>query len=159
MRKKIKLTVNGDFYELEVDNRRTLLEVIREDLSLLGTKKMCDTGQCGSCTVLLGGLPVNACLILAADADGKDIQTIEGVAREEGLHPIQEEFIEKGAIQCGFCTPGMIMTAKGFLSKHPYPSEDEIKEAIAGNLCRCTGYIRIVEAIRSAATRLKEQGL
>jgi carbon-monoxide dehydrogenase small subunit len=153
MKRRINLIVNGDHYELEVENRRTLLEVIREDLSLLGTKKMCDTGQCGSCTVLLEGLPVNSCLVLAADADGKRIETIEGIAQGQVLHPIQEEFIDKGAIQCGFCTPGMIMTAKGFLEKNPHPSDEEIKRAIAGNMCRCTGYIRIVEAIRSAATR------
>jgi aerobic carbon-monoxide dehydrogenase small subunit len=153
MKKRIRLMVNGDLHELEVEDRRTLLEVIRDDLSLLGTKKMCDSGQCGSCTVLLDGLPVNGCLVLAADAHGKEIETIEGLVRGGTLHPIQEEFIEKGAIQCGFCTPGMIMTTKGFLAKYPHPSEEEIKTAIAGNLCRCTGYIRIVEAIRSAATR------
>ena len=159
MKRRIKLNVNGDHYELEVENRRTLLEVLREDLSLMGTKKMCDTGQCGSCTVLLGGLPVNSCLVLAADADGKQIETIEGIAKGGVLHPIQEEFIDKAAIQCGFCTPGMIMTAKGFLAKNPHPSDLEIKRAIAGNMCRCTGYVRIVEAIRSAATRSKEQAL
>jgi carbon-monoxide dehydrogenase small subunit len=159
MKKRIKLNVNGDVYEVEVENRRTLLDVLREDLSLMGTKRMCDTGQCGSCTVLLGGLPVLSCLLLAADAAGKPIQTIEGVARGGELDPVQEEFIEKGAIQCGFCTPGMIMTAKGLLEKNPHPSDQEIKRAIAGNLCRCTGYVRIVEAIRSAATRSKEQAL
>ncbi|MEW6666738.1 MAG: (2Fe-2S)-binding protein [Thermodesulfobacteriota bacterium] len=159
MKKRIKLNINGDVYEMEVEDRRTLLDVLREDLSLMGTKKMCDTGQCGSCTILLGGLPVLACLILAADADGKPIQTIEGVAQGGVLDPIQGEFIEKGAIQCGFCTPGMIMTAKGLLAKNPHPSDEEIKRAIAGNLCRCTGYVRIVEAIRSAATRTKEQAL
>lgn len=156
MKRKIKLTVNGEVHELEVENRRSLLEVIRDDLYLLGTKKICDLGECGSCTVLVDGLAVNACLFLAVEADGKEIETIEGVAQDGKLHPIQEEFVNKGAIQCGFCTPGLVMTTKAFLEKNPDPTEEEVKTAIAGNLCRCTGYVRIVEAILSAAARMKE---
>jgi len=155
MKKKIQIEVNGDPYELEVENRRTLSEVIRDDLKLLGTKKMCDMGECGSCTVIMDGEAVPSCLILAVDADGKKIQTIEGVARGMTLDPIQEEFIQRGAIQCGFCTPGMVLTAKAFLAKNPRPTEEEVKQAISGNLCRCTGYVRIVEAIMASAERLR----
>lgn len=156
MKKKIKLTVNDELHELEVENRRSLLEVIREDLHLLGTKKMCDMGECGSCTVLMDGVAVNSCLVLAVEAEGKKIETIEGVAQEGKLHPIQKEFVAKGGVQCGYCSPGMIMTAKAFLEKNANPSEEEAKTAIAGNFCRCTGYIRIVEAILSAADRMRE---
>ena len=156
MKKKIKLTVNDELHELEVENRRTLLEVIREDLHLLGTKKICDMGECGSCTVLMDGVAVNSCLVLAVEAEGKKIETIEGVAQGGKLHPIQEEFVAKGGVQCGYCSPGMIMTAKAFLEKNPNPSEEEAKTAIAGNFCRCTGYVRIVEAILSAADRMRE---
>lgn len=155
MKKTVKLVINGETHILEVEHRRTLLEVIRDDLRLTGTKKMCGQGECGSCTVLMDGLAVNACLVLALDADGKRIETIEGVAQGGGLHPIQEAFIEKGAIQCGFCTPGMILTTKALLVKNPKPTEVEIKTAIAGNFCRCTGYARIVDAIQSATVRLR----
>lgn len=157
MKRKIKLTVNGEIHELEVENARTLLEVIREDLHLLGTKTICGKGECGACTVLMDGLAVNSCLVLAIDADGKNIETIEGLSQDSKLHPIQEEFITKGAIQCGFCTPGMVLTAKSLLAKYPDPSEKEVKTAIAGNFCRCTGYVRIVDAILSSAIRMKEQ--
>ena len=156
MRRRIRITVNGEDHELEVEPRKTLLDIIREDLHLHGTKKMCDMGECGSCTVLLDGLAVNACLVLAVHADGRRIETIEGVAREGVLHPVQQAFVDEGAVQCGFCTPGMVLTAKAFLEKHPDPTEEEIKRAISGNLCRCTGYVRIVKAIRTAATRMKE---
>ena len=157
MKRDVKLKVNNEVYQLEVENRRTLLEVIREDLHLKGTKKMCDMGECGSCTVLMDGMAVNSCLMLAADAQGKNIETIEGLAKGRVLHPIQEVFVAKGAVQCGFCTPGIIMTTKGFLKKNPNPTEEEVKVAIAGNLCRCTGYVRIVDAVLSAAGRMKEQ--
>jgi carbon-monoxide dehydrogenase small subunit len=157
MKREVKLKVNNEVYQLEVENRRTLLEVIREDLHLKGTKKMCDMGECGSCTVLMDGMAVNSCLTLAADAQGKNIETIEGLAKGRVLHPIQEIFVAKGAVQCGFCSPGMIMTTKGFLKQNPNPTEEEVKVAIAGNLCRCTGYIRIVDAVLSAAGRMKEQ--
>jgi carbon-monoxide dehydrogenase small subunit len=156
MKKKIKLTVNNELYELEVENRRTLLEVIREDLHLLGTKKMCDMGECGSCTVLMDGMAVNSCLVLAVEADGKKIETIEGVAQGGELHPIQKEFVAKGGVQCGYCSPGMIMTTKAFLEKNPNPSEEEARTAIAGNFCRCTGYVSIVKSILSAADRMRE---
>ena len=155
MKKTVKLVINGETHILEVEHRRTLLEVIRDDLRLTGTKKMCGQGECGSCTVLMDGLAVNACLVLALDADGKKIETIEGLAQDGKLHPIQEAFIEKGAIQCGFCAPGMILTTKALLAKNPSPTEVEIKTAIAGNFCRCTGYARIVDAIQSAAVRLR----
>ena len=155
MKKKIRLQVNGDWHEMEVEHRRTLLQVIREDLRLLGTKKMCDMGECGSCTVLVDGRAVNSCLMLAVDANGKSIETIEGLAQGDTLHPIQEEFVTKGGIQCGFCTPGMIMTTKAFLSNHPDPTEEEIRKSIAGNICRCTGYIRIIDAIGSASERMR----
>lgn len=156
MKREITLTINGEDHKVEVENRRTLLDVLREDLRLLGTKKMCDKGECGSCTVLLDGKAVNACLTLAVDALGKKIETIEGVAREGRLHPIQEAFVARGAVQCGFCSPGMIMTTKAFLQNNPHPTEEEAKTAIAGNLCRCTGYVRIVDAILSAADSVKE---
>jgi carbon-monoxide dehydrogenase small subunit len=155
MKKTVKLVINGETHILEVEHRRTLLDVIRDDLRLTGTKKMCGQGECGSCTVLMDGLAVNACLVLAVDANGKRIETIEGLAQSGGLHPIQEAFIEKGAIQCGFCAPGMILTTKALLAKNPTPTEGEIKTAIAGNFCRCTGYARIVDAIQSAAVRLR----
>jgi len=151
----IRIEVNGDSRAIEVENRRTLLEVIRDDLKLTGTKKMCDMGECGSCTVLLDGVPVNSCLVLAVDADGKKVQTIEGVAHGDDLDPIQEEFIQRGAIQCGFCTPGMILATKAFLAKNPNPTEQEVRTALSGNLCRCTGYVRIVEAVMTSAERLR----
>jgi len=155
---EIRIKVNGECHELTVPSKKTLLEVIRDDLHLTGTKKMCDGGECGSCTIIMDGRAVNSCLVLAVDANGKDIQTIEGLSSIGKLHPIQEEFVAKGAIQCGFCTPGMIMTAKALLDQNPEPTEQEVKSAIAGNLCRCTGYVRIVQAILSAAERVRRVG-
>lgn len=155
MKRAINLTVNGERHSLEVLNKRTLLEVIREDLGLTGTKKMCDMGDCGSCTVIMNGRAVNSCLILAVDADGAEVLTIEGLSQDEGLHPLQTSFIERGAIQCGFCTPGMILAAKALLDENPSPTELEVKEAIAGNFCRCTGYVRIVDAILAAAQTMR----
>jgi len=155
---EIRIKVNGEWHELTVPSKKTLLEVIRDDLHLTGTKKMCDGGECGSCTIIMDGRAVNSCLVLAVDANGKDIQTIEGLSSIGKLHPIQEEFVAKGAIQCGFCTPGMIMTAKALLDQNPEPTEQEVKSAIAGNLCRCTGYVRIVQAILSAAERVRRVG-
>lgn len=151
MRVPLSLIVNGEKCELEIKPNRTLLDVIRVDLGLTGAKKGCGQGKCGTCTVLLDGVPVNACLILAPQANGKDVLTIEGLGAD-GLHPLQKAFAEKGAVQCGYCTPGMIMTAKGFLDSHPNPSRDEVRAAIGGNLCRCTGYKTIVEAILTAAS-------
>jgi len=151
MKHQIRLNVNGADYDLLVEPRKTLLDVIRNDLGLIGTKKGCNTGECGACTVIMDGKAVNACLVLAVQVKEKKIMTIEGLAESEKLHPLQEAFIHHGAIQCGYCTPGMIMSAKALLDKKPNPEEGEIKEAIAGNLCRCTGYLSIIEAIKSVA--------
>ena len=150
MKKLIELKVNGEIYEVAIDTHRTLLEVLRENLGLTGTKEACDLGECGSCTVLMDGRPVLSCLTLAIEAQGKDILTVEGLAKEGKLHPLQQSFVDHGAIQCGFCTPGMIMSAKALLDGNPSPTEEEIKKAISGNLCRCTGYVKIIEAIKAA---------
>jgi aerobic carbon-monoxide dehydrogenase small subunit len=149
--KQIEITLNKKKYRLDVDPRRTLLELLREELGLTGTKEGCSIGECGACTVIMNGKTVNSCLVLAVEADGKEITTIEGLADGEKLHPVQEAFMEVGGLQCGFCTPGMIMSAKALLDDNPDPSDDEIKRAIAGNLCRCTGYTKIFESIRVAA--------
>ena len=155
----ITLNVNGDVYEVAVQPWRTLVEVLREDLGLTGTKVGCQTGDCGGCTVLIDGRSVTSCLTLAVTADGKEITTIEGLAASaEDLDPIQESFVEKGAIQCGYCTPGMIMSAKYLLDRNPEPTEEEIRKGLSGNLCRCTGYNRIVEAIGDAAEKMKSAG-
>jgi aerobic carbon-monoxide dehydrogenase small subunit len=151
---EIQLQVNGESYDLLVEPRQTLLKILRDDLGLTGTKKGCDTGDCGACTVLMDGKPINSCLTLAVEADGARITTIEGLASGDELHPLQEAFIAAGAIQCGYCTPGMILTAKALLDENPAPSEEEVKKAVAGNLCRCTGYIKIFEAIQTAARNL-----
>jgi len=148
----IELNVNGEVYEVAIDVHRTLLEVLRETIGLTGAKEACDMGDCGACTVLVDGKPVLSCLMLAMDAIGKDITTIEGLAKGGELHPLQKAFVEHGGIQCGFCTPGMVLTAKAFLEKNPKPTVDEVKMAISGNLCRCTGYVKIVEAIMAAAS-------
>lgn len=149
--KSIKLNVNGQEYELSVPPHRTLLEVIREELGLTGTKEGCSLGECGACTVIMDGKTVNSCLVLASEADGKSIITIEGLANGDKLHPIQQAFIDHGGFQCGFCTPGMIMSAKALLDANPHPTEAEIKKAISGNFCRCTGYTKIIESIKAAA--------
>jgi carbon-monoxide dehydrogenase small subunit len=148
MRVPINITVNDEEYHLEVKPNRVLLDVLRDDLGLTGTKKGCGLGKCGACTILLDGRPVHSCLLLAAHADQRKITTIEGISAEEP-HPLQVEFVEKGAVQCGFCTPGMINAAKALLDANPDPDEAEIKSAIAGNLCRCTGYNQIISAIQS----------
>jgi carbon-monoxide dehydrogenase small subunit len=149
MKTLIKLTVNDREIEVAVEPNTTLTDLIRYELGLTGTKKGCETGDCGACTVILDGLPVNSCLVLAVQADGCRVETIEGLESEAGLHPIQDAFVEKGAIQCGFCSPGMIMSAKHLLAKNPHPREGEIRAAISGNLCRCTGYQKIIDAIKS----------
>jgi len=155
MKQLIKLTVNGVVHEIAVEPWRTLVDVLREDLRLTGTKKGCGDGDCGACTVMVDGRAVLSCLTLAVAAVGSDVRTVEGLAASrEALHPVQQAFIEGGAIQCGFCTPGMEMSALHFLSHHPDPTEQEIRTAISGNLCRCTGYAQIVAAIRDAARRL-----
>ena len=145
----IELIINGESHAVSVKPNETLLDVIRDKIGLTGTKKGCDTGQCGACTVLMEGKPVPSCLVLAVDAKNKVITTIEGLAADGRLHPIQEAFVREGAVQCGYCTPAMILSAKALLEDNPNPTEREIKEAIAGNLCRCTGYVKIVKAISS----------
>lgn len=149
MKTLITFKVNDRQWDLAVEPNRTLVDVLRYDLGLTGTKKGCDLGECGSCTVILNGKPVNACLVLAIQANGAEILTIEGLRPSQGLHPLQQAFVEKGAIQCGFCTPGMILSSSSLLQKNPKPSEEEIRAALSGNLCRCTGYQKIVEAVQS----------
>lgn len=146
---EIYLQVNGQDYRLLINPHVTLLDVIRDEIGLTGTKRGCDLGECGACTVLINGKPYNACLTLPVDVQRKEIVTIEGLAENGKLHPIQQAFIEHGAIQCGFCTPGMVLVTKALLDEDPSPSEEKIKEALSGNLCRCTGYTSIVKAIRS----------
>jgi carbon-monoxide dehydrogenase small subunit len=145
------LKVNGESHEIETYPNRTLLEVLREDLSLTGAKEGCGEGTCGSCTVLIDGYPARSCLLLAMEAQDKEITTIEGLVDGDKLHPLQEAFVQHHAIQCGFCTSGMILTAKAFLDTHPHPTEEEIRLALSGNICRCTGYAKIVEAVKSVS--------
>ena len=153
MKKLIALTINQKKYELAVNPGMSLLDLLREELNLMGAKEGCGIGECGACTVLLDGKAVSSCVMLAVEADGCEITTIEGLETEDGMHPIQKAFVEHGAVQCGFCTPGMVLSAKGLLDKNPNPSEQEIRTAISGNLCRCTGYQKIVEAIKSVSER------
>ena len=148
---QIHITVNGKKVELMVKPCQTLLELIREDLGLTGTKEGCGLGECGACTVIVNGKTMNSCLMLAVEADGKEIETIEGLAQGENLHPVQQAFMDEGGLQCGFCTPGMILSAKALLDANPQPTDEEIRRGIAGNLCRCTGYTKIFESIKSAA--------
>lgn len=158
MERYVDLSVNGESYRILVKETDFLVDILRDRLGLTGTKKTCDMGVCGSCTVLLDGMSISSCLVLALDAEGKEITTIEGLETMEGkLHPIQEAFLDKGAVQCGYCTPGMVLTAKAFLEKNPDPTETQIRKAIAGNLCRCTGYTKIVEAIAEASRRMRDQ--
>ena len=152
----IKITVNNKLYELDLQGNETLLEVLRENLKLTGTKSSCQEAECGSCTVIVGGRSVLACITLAADCDGQTIETIEGLAKDDSLHPIQESFLEKGAVQCGFCTPGMIMSSKALLDKNPAPTQEEIKTALDGNLCRCACYQKIFEAVELASEKTKK---
>lgn len=149
MKYRLSLNVNGETVDLEVETHRTLLEVLRKDLGLKGAKEGCGAGECGACTVLLDDEPINSCLVLALQANGRRVTTIEGLSGGKKLHPVQEAFVRHGAIQCGFCTPGMILSAKALLDRNPNPTEREIREALVGNLCRCTGYQKIVEAILS----------
>ena len=158
MKQLINLNVNGNDYEVAVKPGTTLLDLLREQLRLTGTKKGCELGDCGACTVLLNGKAVNSCLVLAVEADDQNILTIEGITSGDELHPIQQAFVEKGAIQCGYCTPGMILRTKSFLDKNANPSKEEIKEALSGNLCRCTGYTKIIEAVETANDYLREIG-
>jgi aerobic carbon-monoxide dehydrogenase small subunit len=149
MKSLIHMTVNDKEYEVAVQPNQTLVDVLRYELRLTGTKKGCGTGDCGSCTVIMDDNPVNSCLVLAVQANGRKITTIEGLESEEGLHPVQKAFMEKGAIQCGFCSSGMILSSKSLLDRNPKPTEEEIRRAISGNLCRCTGYQKIVDAVKS----------
>jgi carbon-monoxide dehydrogenase small subunit len=152
MKRIINVTINGELRELAVEPYRTLLDALRHEAGLTGTKKGCDVGDCGACTVILDGRPVNSCLVLAVEVEGSDIETIEGLLGRDGaLHPLQENFLRLGAAQCGFCTPGMIISAKALLDENPHPSEEEVRFAIAGNICRCTGFTKIVEAIMKTA--------
>ena len=153
MKQAIRLYVNGEEHEILAETNRTLLDVLRENLGLTGTKRGCDLATCGACTVLINGKPHLSCLTLAVDVQGKEILTIEGLGQDRKLHPLQKAFVENGAVQCGFCTPGMILTAKAFLDEHPSPAEEDVKKAISGNFCRCTGYVKIVEAILAAAKK------
>ena len=150
MKRLIQLTVNDRHYEVAVKPNQTLVDLLRYELGLTGTKKGCELGDCGSCTVIMDGRPVNSCLVLAMQAAGKNITTIEGLETDEGLHPVQRAFVEKGAIQCGFCSSGMILSAKHLLDRNPHPDETQIRRAVSGNLCRCTGYQKIIEAVQSA---------
>jgi aerobic carbon-monoxide dehydrogenase small subunit len=151
IKRSITLLVNGKRHDLAVSPNRTLTETLREDLGLTGTKEGCGVGDCGACTVILEGRPVNSCLVLAVQADGREVVTIEGVALGQELDPLQQAFIDYGGVQCGFCTPGMLLSARSLLETNPRPTDHEIRDALSGNLCRCTGYQKIVEAVKAAS--------
>ena len=156
MKELINLTINDQTYEVAVAPNQTLLDVLRYQLELTGTKKGCELGDCGSCTVIMDDKPVNSCLVLAMQAVGKDIKTIEGLETEQGLHPVQKAFVEKQGVQCGFCTSGMILSAKSQLDKNAGPTEHEIRKALSGNLCRCTGYQKIIESVQAASQEISK---
>jgi len=153
----VTLTVNEELRQVQTQPNQTLLYLLRDDLGLTGTKDGCREGECGACTVLLDGEPVNSCLVLAGQADGREVLTIEGLARNGKPHPVQQAFVETGAVQCGFCTPGAIMAAVALLDRFPAPSDDQIRAALVGNLCRCTGYTKMVQAVRLAAGELRRE--
>jgi carbon-monoxide dehydrogenase small subunit len=155
---QVQLTINGEKHEADVEPRLLLVHLIRDTLRLTGTHIGCDTTHCGACTVLLDGRPVKSCTVFAVQAQGKEIMTVEGLAQNGTLHPLQEGFMAEHGLQCGYCTPGMMMTSYAFLKKHPSPSEDDIRWAISGNLCRCTGYVNIVKAVQHAAAKLRQGG-
>jgi carbon-monoxide dehydrogenase small subunit len=155
----INLTINGDPTQVVVPSRLTLLQMLRDKLALTGTKNGCNAGECGSCTVMLNGEPVNSCMVLAVECDGAEIVTVEGMMKDGVLDPVQDTIIAHGGVQCGFCTPGILISARGLLDRNPDPSEEEIREALVGNLCRCTGYLRIVDAVKDAAARQRELAL
>jgi carbon-monoxide dehydrogenase small subunit len=150
---QIKLSINGEYTEAAVPSNLTLLQLLRETVGLTGTKNGCNAGECGACTVILNGEPVNSCMVLAVECDEAEVITVEGLAKDNVLDPIQETIIEHGGVQCGFCTPGILVSSRALLDRNPNPSEAEIREALVGNLCRCTGYLRIVEAVQDAARR------
>ena len=158
MKKKISFILNESPVTIETDPERRALDVLREDMGLTGTKEGCGQGECGACSVLVDGVVKLSCLMTAAQLEGKRIVSIEGIAQGEGLHPLQQSFIEFGAIQCGFCTPGMVIAAVGLLTENPAPTREEIREAISGNICRCTGYQKIVDAVEDAAAKMREDG-
>jgi carbon-monoxide dehydrogenase small subunit len=149
----LTMMVNGDEIDVAVTPNTTLLEVLRDDLGFTGVKEGCSEGVCGACTVLMNGAPIRSCLTLALEAEGASITTIEGLASHGQLHPVQQAFVDQGAVQCGFCTPGMILSSKALLDRSPHPTDDDIKTALAGNFCRCTGYKKILDAVRSVATQ------
>lgn len=155
MKRPVNLTINGARYELFVEPNVTLLDAVRDEARLTGAKEGCGTGDCGACSMIVDGRLLTSCLMLAVEADGADVTTIEGLARDGELHPLQRAFIDRGAVQCGYCIPGMILAGKALLDTNPHPTEEEIRRAIAGNLCRCTGYTKIVEAIAAAAEQLQ----
>lgn len=157
MKRIIQFKLNGEDVEAYVMDNITMTDFLRKDMHLTGTKRGCEEGECGACTILLDGQPVTSCMMLAAEADGHEVVTIEGIMHGGELHPVQKEFIDKWALQCGFCTPGMVISAVALLEKNPNPTEYEIRDAIAGNLCRCTGYAKIVEAIGAAATVIQKE--
>ena len=158
MKQIISLNVNNDTYQVAAYPSQTLLDVLRDDLGLTGTKRSCGTGTCGTCTVIIDTKAVLACLTLAVECEGKTITTIEGISNPDGtLHPLQESFVENGAVQCGFCSPGIIMTAKALIDKNPNPDEEDIKEALAGTICRCTGHFKTVEAVQKAAEHISKE--
>jgi len=157
VRHQITLRVNGQSYDIAVENRTRLLDALRDQVGVTGPKEGCGTGDCGACTVLLDGKPVTSCLVLAVSARDKEITTVEGLARDGVLHPVQQAFVERGGLQCGFCTPGMLLSAKALLDENPHPTRGEIRFALAGNLCRCTGYDNIVEAVERAAELLEAE--
>jgi carbon-monoxide dehydrogenase small subunit len=148
---RINLTVNGELEQVDVPGNITLLEMLRESLAFTGTKNGCAAGECGACTVMMNGEPVNSCLVLAVECDGAEIITVEGLAQDAQLDPVQSAIIDAGGVQCGFCTPGILISSRALIDRNPNPSEDEIKAALVGNLCRCTGYVRIVEGVKEAA--------
>jgi len=150
---RINITVNGTTEQVDVPSNMTLLQMLRDKLAVTGTKNGCAAGECGACNVLMNGEPVNSCMVLAAECNGAEIVTVEGLSHESKLDPIQEEMIKAGGVQCGFCTPGVLISARALLNRNPRPNEFEIRDALVGNLCRCTGYIRIVEAVKNAANR------
>ncbi len=154
---EISLTVNNKQYKLSVPPNMTLLDVLREKIKLTGTKEGCGKGECGACTVIFNGRSANSCLILAPQADGAEVITVEGIGTPDNLHPIQKAFVEEGAVQCGFCTPGMVVSSFYLLNRNPNPSEDEIREGLSGNLCRCTGYVKIIKAVEKASKELNEK--
>ena len=156
MKRVLSFTLNGDPIEVVCKDNMTLLDLLRDKLGLTGTKKGCEQGECGACTVMLDGKPVNSCCTLAVECEGRDVVTVEGIAKNGQLHPIQKQFIEKWALQCGYCTPGMIMSAEALLRKNPDPTEDEIRLALSGNICRCSGYVQIVRAVKRAAKERRE---